>query len=777
MKTNPFHRIFYREVTGPFVIALLVLTFVVFTREFGRLAELLIRRNADGVTIAKIVLFILPNVLVFSIPFSFLIGALIGLSRLSSDSEIIALRANGVSISQMLLPVLKIGATICLITGAFTLFLLPEGNWNLRIISHELGFKPIQSELKPRVFNEEIPHSILYVEDVDLRTQAWKGVLVHTTDESGLKRTALAERGEMYTSGDGRTLQLHLENGTVYETNQNQPLNDKVTRFVTQDLRLQMEGTEQAFAKPKRPKDKDIRELTWDRHKGTPEEQRTNSAEWHGRLALPLSTLIFAVLAVTLGISTPRGGRGYGFLTSLIVAFIYFVFFDMGKKLGSDGVIPAWLGGWGADLILAAIACFSFVAATRSWSVFQFFRENRVFASIGALAGRIAGILGRTWRGLMGTVGKGFWSFCTVCVQFTRVVDLYMIRTFVYYLVPTLLVCASLFYLFTFFELMDDIFANNIPYRQVFDYFFYLFPQVLILLVPISILIATLVSFGVLDKTSQVVAFKSCGVSVYRLSAPIMILAALLGFGLFVLEEYVAPYANQRQDYLRNVIKGRPVQTFYQREQNWIFGEGKRLYNYRHFDSERDRFADISIYDLDISENRLTRHIYAKRAQWDPTSKSWILNEGWERTFGNEVGGYEGFTERRVKFEPPSHFEQEVKQSSKMTYAELKQYIADLQKAGFEVDQLRTELYKKFSFPVVNLIMTVLGIPFAFSMGRRGGLYGVAAGVLLGILYWGAFGVFGVMGASGLLAPILAAWGPNILFSAAGLLMLSGIKT
>lgn len=777
MKTKPFSRIFYREVTGPFVIALLVLTFVVFTREFGRLAELLIRRNADSVTIGKIVLFILPNVLVFSIPFSFLIGALIGLSRLSSDSEIVALRANGVSVTQMLRPVLKIGATVCLITASFTLFLLPAGNWNLRILSHEIGFKPVQSELKPRVFNEEIPNSILYIEDVDLRTQAWRGVLVHTTDESGLKRTALAERGEMYTSGDGQTLQLHLENGTVYETNQNQPLNDKVTRFQTQDIRLEMKETEQTFSKPKRPKDKNIRELTVDRHRGTPEEQRANSAEWHGRLALPLSTLIFAVLAVTLGVSTPRGGRGYGFITSVIVAFIYFVFFDMGKKLGADGVIPAWLGGWGADLILAAVAGFSYLTASHTWDLFRFLRESRVLVWLGGVAGRIAGVLGRTLRDIGSRIGRGFWGFCTVCVQLTRVVDLYMVRTFVFYLLPTLIICASLFYLFTFFELMDDIFANNVSYRLVFDYFFYLFPQVLILLVPIAILIGTLVTFGVLDKTSQVVAFKSCGVSVYRLSAPIMVVSAMLGLGLFVLQEYVAPYANQRQDYLRNVIKGRPVQTFYQREQNWIFGEGDRLYNYRHFDSERDRFADISVYELDISQNSLTRHVYAKRASWDPAAESWVLYEGWERTFDQEAGTYQAFSERRLTLEPPSHFEHEVKQSTKMTYGELKEYIASLQKAGFEVDQLRTELYKKLSFPVVNLIMTILGIPFAFSMGRRGGLYGVAAGVLLGILYWGAFGVFGVMGASGLLAPVLAAWGPNILFSTAGLLMLSGVKT
>jgi lipopolysaccharide export LptBFGC system permease protein LptF len=93
------------------------------------------------------------------------------------------------------------------------------------------------------------------------------------------------------------------------------------------------------------------------------------------------------------------------------------------------------------------------------------------------------------------------------------------------------------------------------------------------------------------------------------------------------------------------------------------------------------------------------------------------------------------------------------------------------------VDQLKTELHKKISFPVVNFIMAVLGIPFAFSMGRKGALYGIAVGVLIGILYWGIFGVFGVLGENGLLSPILAAWGPNIIFAAGGTLLLSTVRT
>jgi len=247
---NPrLNRIFYREITGPCLIALLILTFVVFTREFGRLAEMLIRRNADGMTIAQIVLYILPSVLIFSIPFAFLIGTLIGFSRLSSDSEIIAMRASGVSVWQMLKPVLKVATIVAIITAAFTCSFLPKGNWNLRLLTHELGFKPLQSEIKPRVFNEQIPNTILYVEDVDLRTSAWKGVFVHNVRDGGNRTITLASRGDLVTSEDGRRVQLHLEDGTVYDTNEATPERDSLTRFSTQDVLLPLAEIETTFAK------------------------------------------------------------------------------------------------------------------------------------------------------------------------------------------------------------------------------------------------------------------------------------------------------------------------------------------------------------------------------------------------------------------------------------------------------------------------------------------------------------------------------------------------
>jgi len=778
MQNSRLNRIFYREITGPCLITLLVLTFVVFTREFGRLAEMIIRQSADTVTVIQIVVYILPSVLIFSIPFAFLIGSLIGFSRLSSDSEIIALRAGGVSIWQMIRPVIRVAALVAVITAVFTCLLLPQGNWNLRRISHELGLRPLRSEIKPRVFNEEIPNTILYVQDIDLRTAGWKGVFVHTA-ANGEKRIILAGKGDLITSEDGRRVQLHLEDGTIYETREATPEQDSLTRFGTQDVLLPLPEMETAFSKPKRPKDKNIVELWNDRGRGQGQEQRANDVELHGRISLPLAPLVFAVLAVTLGISRPKAGRAYGFIVSIIVAFTYFVMFDMGRSLATEGIIPVWLGGWSGNILLAGLAALTFYAASRESLVLEKLLGNRVVSFAGRGVGLIVRGIGGLFRGVITSLGRKFWDICTVCVQLTRVVDLYMLRNFLFYLVPTLVICMSLFYLFTFFELMDDIVRNNVSYWTVFDYFFFLIPQILILLIPISVLIATLVTFGILDKTNQIVAFKSCGVSIYRIAVPVVLMSVFFGAGLFILEEYITPYANQKQDSLRNVIKGRPAQTYYQLGRNWIFGENDRLYNYRHFDSGNDVFADLSVYDLDLDDNRLNWHLYAKKARWDPATRNWILSQGWRRDFsgGNEPN-FETFSERYFAFpELPSCFEQEVKESSKMTYGELKEYINSLQRAGFEVDQLKTELYKKLSFPVVSVIMTVLGIPFAFSMGRKGALYGIAAGVLIGIVYWGMFGAFDVMGANGLIAPLLAAWGPNILFSAAGLLMLSWVRT
>jgi LPS export ABC transporter permease LptG len=289
---------------------------------------------------------------------------------------------------------------------------------------------------------------------------------------------------------------------------------------------------------------------------------------------------------------------------------------------------------------------------------------------------------------------------------------------------------------------------------------------------------AALAAFGLLDRTNQVTALKACGVSVYRLAAPVFICAAILSGFLFLLQDYVLPFANQKQDNLRSQIKGRVTRTFYHPERQWIFGEKPRLFNYMRYDSSRGEFAQLSIYDLDIAENRCKSRIYASRATWDSQRKGWVLSKGFKRDFENPAQGISAFDTLFLPLpETPAYFSKEVKESTKMQYAELRSYIQGLQQAGFDVEELRVELHRKISFPVVSIIMALIGIPFAFSTGRKGTLHGVALSILIGMIYWGAFGVFEVMGASRMLAPVLAAWAPNLLFGTGGLYMLLTIRT
>ena len=772
------NKLINQEIAPPSLITLLFLTFAVLTREFGRLTELLIRADAPILTVVRTVLSILPSILVFSVPLSFLIGTLIGFSRLSTDSEIVAMRACGIGVHRMVRHVVNIGLLVSLLTVGLTLVLLPAGNWSLQTLRHEIGVQPVLSRIKPRVFYEGLPKGwVLYAADVDLRNGFWNGVFLSNGSDAETE-IVLSRGGEALIDEDKRRIQLHLEDGLRYKTPRDAPEKMTLSRFRILDFALQLPPVEQNSNGPRRPEDKAPTQL-WREIRSDPGATRDQSwLELNRRLALAVSPLIFAVLGVALGARNHRGGRGYGLVASVVVALAYYVLFATGFELARGGMLHPLVGVWGTNLLTGLLA----------WATFRYgaldakpLRWRQVYPHLDRKLTRAA----QGFRRMLSTIrsSSGFQPRRSRLIRMrprvARVIDLYLAKTFLLYSFLALSVTMALFYLFTFFDLIDDVLEFDSPYGLLISYFFYLAPHILMLLVPLSVLIGTLVTFGLLDKTGQITALKACGVSVYRVSLSVLGLTLLVGTFLYVLQEYVLPYANQRQDNLRTIIKGRPVQTFYQQGRNWIFGEGKRLYHYNYFDAQRGLFGDLSILDLDIREGRLKRHVYSQKAAWDRHAGRWVLSQGWIRDLEHpERKDFVRFESRDFELsEGPEYFAREVKESSKMTYPELSRYIRDLQQGGFEVDHLKTDLYAKLSLPLVTPIMAILGIPFAFSMGRKGALYGIAAGVLIGICYWGAFGIFGMMGANGLLSPLLAAWGPNLLFSTGAILLFSMVRT
>jgi lipopolysaccharide export LptBFGC system permease protein LptF len=269
---------------------------------------------------------------------------------------------------------------------------------------------------------------------------------------------------------------------------------------------------------------------------------------------------------------------------------------------------------------------------------------------------------------------------------------------------------------------------------------------------------------------------KATGTSLYRVVAPVLVMAALIAGSLFAFDQFYLPGANRRQEALRSVIKGKPAQTFLRPDRKWIFGDQKpgepgRIFYYQFFDADHDVFANITVFEFQPDSFVLQRRIFATSAHWDAASNQWIFEHGWQRTFSGETtAGYQPFVTDSFPeiHQPPNYFKKEERQAQEMNYGELHHYIADLRQSGFDTIRLRVQLNRKLADPLIALVMAVLGVPFALSMGKRGSLTGIAVAIGVAIAFWVIAGTFEAMGNVNTLPVMVAAWTPDLLFAFIG---------
>jgi LPS export ABC transporter permease LptF/LPS export ABC transporter permease LptG len=770
-------RLVYAEIVPPTLLSLLVLTFLVFGRELGNLSSLLISRAADAGVILRICLGILPGILVFTIPMSLLIGTLIGMSRLSSDNEITALKASGINLLSLLAPVLFVGSILALANFFLALHYLPLGNNNLRIIKYQLTSSILPNELRPRIFFEDFPSVIFYADEMDESHLKLQGIFLFDQTDASELSLVIAKQGRLIANTAERKLQLHLQDGLMYKTASNSDgSRESVSSFASTDLPVPLKNQETAL-REKDQREKTMSELAEGIKNSSGEVALLHNIEFHKRLALPMATLIFAFIAPPLAIGSRKSGRSAGFVIALVAVLIYYPLFLTGIRLASVDKIPVVLGVWLAN-ILFAVAAMIFVAyANRDSSFSGWIKRSGLWE-----------LLLRAWKRLPVSRLAQIWQRMTILsgkagihpkkLLPSRVTDFYIMRGIIGYVILAALACCSLFIILTLFDLADDIARQKIPITLVISYFWYLMPQIWVLIAPISVLIATLTHFAIWEKTSQALAFKAGGISLYRLAVPALILATGLSLFNYVVQESILPAYNQRQDSLRNIIKGRR-QTSYKPERKWILGETTQVFNYRYFNSTQSTFVGLNVYTWDRKDYRLISRVSAERGIWNGTS--WDLISGWERTYSGFESHLNRFDQRTYAFtEKPDYFRREIfdpKESSKMTYLELRKQISALQKSGYDATELQVELYKKIAFPLSCLIMALVAVPFAFAVGKKGALGGIAVSICVGILYWGTLSLFEAAGDYGLIAPVAAAWGPNVMFGGGGLYRFLGMRT
>lgn len=790
-----FTRYILREVLSYAALGGLLFTFVLFMRDMSKIIELLVRDSASLLDAARIFGDLLPSTLTVTIPTAVLAGVLLGLGRLAADSEITAMRACGIGAVSFVRIVSVVSFSALGLGLINTLYFAPHGAADLLRLEDQLKTSQAAVAIQQQVFYEDFRNYVLYVQDVRPASGAaiWRHVFLADLTQPANPNITTADQAIVSTfgRGDSQITRVHLLDANQHQISQTNPDQYEFQTYGFLDLPLQPNSQDDThISRVDTPLYAQSVQQLYQRTRAAsskPADARIARIELNRRIAYPFACLVLMLIGVPLGLSSRRGGKSTGFVLTLLLVFAYYLVSNIGVALAKSGKVSPFMGVWAANIFFALFG----LVLLRQLAGGGFLLN--LFNSAGAWIGRPLAVIFP--RGLAASTGAPQVTQAPIAVEvdarhtvvqrmrrlfrtsFPLLLDEYVMRAYATNFLLSLGAFALLYIVFTFFELMGDIVRNETPFIVVGAYLFNLIPFIISQVTPICSLLAVLVTFGSLNRSSELTAMKATGISLYRVVTPILLLAALLAAALFAFDESYLPDANRKQEALRAEIKGKPAQTFQLPGRTWISGQTNRagdpirIFYYQAFDPARNVFADLSVFEFDAQGFTLRRRIYAKSVQWDATVNRWIFDNGWQRTFsGATVASYEPFTVATFPEirEQPAYFNKENKPSDEMSYAELDKYIADLRQSGFNTVELRVQLQNKLSVPAISFIMAIIAVPFALSMGKRGGLVGVATAIGVALVYWTLGQVFSSMGNVSTLPPVLAAWSPDLLFGLAG---------
>ncbi len=334
-----------------------------------------------------------------------------------------------------------------------------------------------------------------------------------------------------------------------------------------------------------------------------------------------------------------------------------------------------------------------------------------------------------------------------------------------------------LYLIIDFFGRIRMFLSNHATAYQIASYFTYMIPQIISYTLPVAVLLATLLTFGMFSRSHEIVAMKANGLSLYRIALPVFVIAALVSAVSFLFNEFVTPYANQRAKYIKFVeVQKTQKLGFFKQNQIW-YRSRNAIYNFGMFDPVADTLKGITIYYFDQDFN-LVKRVDAREARW--TDGHWSFKNVLTTSFPQgSIQVLERASSAVIDIpEKPSDFKIVQKDTDEMGYGELKNYIQKLRSEGYDVSRYLVDMHGKISFSVVSIILAVIGVAFSLRSERSGGpTASISVGIVIGFSYWIIYALALSLGRSLTLPPLFAAWLPNILFASAAVFMFSKVRT
>ena len=533
----------------------------------------------------------------------------------------------------------------------------------------------------------------------------------------------------------------------------------------------------------------------------------------HQKFAFPAACLVFGLLALSLGVSNSKDSKHASFVVGLAVVFVFYALMMIGSSLTKAHVFPASLARWLPNIVLglAGVALLVYrhrhadagvqiglpsMATIRDAIERRLPWRRRASPAVEASAAAAreardeakARRRARRRRRRRRAAGrrKWSWSFASPaaspnwCGSPVRPCSTPTSAR------PTsgcsLLAFAGMlgiFYIGSFIDWSDNLFKGQATTSQLAQYMWYSTPQFVYYVLPLSALVGTLVTIGLLTKSSELIVMRACGVSLYRTALPLMVLGLLWSGLLFGLEESFLAASNRKAAELKHLMRGGAPRTFDVLARQWVAGRDGRIYRYTYFDPRAKTLTGLEVYRFQEKPWGLAETMAVRSASYQAGGRHLARRPGLDAALHRRRGHRVHAASRRSRwsFEAASYFGTEQPDADRLSFTSLQRYIAALRVSGFDVVPYRVALHRKIAFPFVALVMTLIAIPFAVTTGRRGALFGIGLGLLLAISYWGLSAVFGAIGGAGLLSPPLAAWAPNVLFVSAASYLLLTVRT
>ncbi len=752
-----FDRYLLKEIASPFGLGLLVYTSTLLIDRIVTLSKLFISKGVSGSSILLILLYLLPDILSFTIPMATLMGVLAGLSRLSSDSEIIACRTLGINNRHILKPVMVFSVTTWLLTSWFIMYLTPEANFRLSRMLTEVVLSQNIANVKPHVvYDRDLPYYTFFFQDIN-KANEWQQVFLYSEKSPDDDTLILANNGKFIHDPQSKESHIVLFNGMIHSFKKRDPGKYSITLF---DQKSEKISNALPIKQTRRSTQLIIPQLL-KKLRENPRDIQLR-LELHNKFALPFTCLTLGLLGLALGISTKKGSKISGFTVSLGVILIYYVLITAFRNLILKGLIAPFWGMWLPNMFLLGCGIVLYRYSARGKEI----HWERLIYLLSFWKRRKSG----------GSADSSLRQRRQPDpIKIFKILDAYILKRILGLFVLVTIALMLIFYIVTIVDLMDEIIEHRVPFSYNLIYNYYATPENLLYVLPIALLTAILLAFSLMSKNNEVIAAQVSGISLYRLAVPALLLGALFSLGGFLVQEKWLPDASLRARTYLDIIRHRRSPD--DEEKHWVLGPQAQVYNYAFWEKEKNRMSGFNAFFLS-DDFLLKKRISARTARWLGPSEL-LLTNGFEREFtGLTPYRFNAFSFLNLKINGnQSMFREQFRYSPHMSISELNRYIAYLRKNHSDTRRYEAQLFYKYAYPLSSLVMALLAIPFSFLMGNRGTLFGIGAAVGISLIYWGILGIFSSLGSVGVLSPALSAFAPLLIFISFSLLLFLSLRT